>query len=71
METASDWEEKEFLKAVCSSMLTLKRMSEKFSEKAKQMAETAPDEEGRKNMLLIYETAPKPPGKNPKHFMKL
>ena len=45
-------------------------MSEKFSEKVKQMAETAPDEAGRQNMLLIYETAKEHRGKNPKAFMK-
>lgn len=43
-------------------------MSEKFSEKAKQMAETAPDEAGRQNMLLIYETAKRTPWEKPESF---
>ena len=65
LETANDWEETSFLNAVCEAMLTLKKMSEKFSEKAKEMLERAPDVESRKNMTLIYETAKRTPWEKP------
>ncbi len=65
LKTATDWEEKAFLNAVSDAMLALKKMSEKFSDKAKEMMETAPDEEGLKNMQLIYETAKRTPWEKP------
>ena len=68
LKTAEDWEEKAFLQAVCQAMLAMKRMSEKFSEKAKAMMETAPDEAGRENMRLIYETARRTPWEKPQNL---
>ncbi|MBR5459992.1 MAG: hypothetical protein IKV53_03920 [Clostridia bacterium] len=61
----AEGEEILFLNSVCDAMLALKKMSEKYAAKAKEMMDTAPDEEGRKNMQLIYETAMRTPWEKP------
>lgn len=68
MAAAETDEEKEFLVAVCEGMLCLKKMSEKFSYKAKKMAEGAADDEQRKNMLKIYDAAKRVPWEKPESF---
>ena len=65
LKTAVDWEEKAFLTSVCEAMLCLKRMSEKYADKAKEMVESSPDENSIKNMQLIYETAKRTPWEKP------
>ena len=62
---AKNVEEKEFLEAVCHGMLSLRRMAEKFSEKAKEMLESETDEECRHNLSLIEETAKRVPWEAP------
>lgn len=65
LETASDWEEKAFLSSVCESMLTLKKMSEKYAAKAEEMIETAPDDAAKENLRLIAKTAKRTPWEAP------
>lgn len=68
LKTAEDWEERAFLQSVCDAMLALKKMSEKFAEKAKEMMESAPDEASRENMRLISETAARTPWEKPQNL---
>ncbi|MBE7025985.1 MAG: hypothetical protein E7410_00245 [Ruminococcaceae bacterium] len=62
---AKNHEEEEFLKAVCHGMLSLRRMAEKFSEKAGKMIESEQDEECRNNLILIEKTAKRVPWQAP------
>ena len=50
-------EERDFINAVMSSLLEVKRMSEKFSEKAEKMLENENDEDAVKNLTLIRDSA--------------
>ncbi len=68
LKAAKDDEEKEFYEAVSEGMLCLKKMSEKFSQKAKQLMQTATDEKTKKNLELIYKTAQKVPWERPQTF---
>ncbi len=63
---AKNHDEEEFLRAVCHGMLSLRRMAEKFSEKAKEMLLDEQDEECRNNLLLIEKTAKRVPWEAPK-----
>ncbi|MBR3848703.1 MAG: hypothetical protein IKM21_05385 [Oscillospiraceae bacterium] len=63
---AKNDDEREFLRAVCHGMLTLRRMAEKFSEKAKQMLEAELDCEARQNLSRIAECAARVPWEAPK-----
>lgn len=65
LESAQTKDEKDFLNSLLDAMLALKKMSEKFAEKAKQMMENAPDKEAKANMELIYKTAAKTPWEKP------
>ncbi len=62
---SAEGEEKEFLTAVCSAMLALKRLSEKFSEKARMMMESAPDETAKANLERICKSAARTPWEAP------
>lgn len=57
--------EKEFLNAVCEGLLCVKRVSEKFAQKAEKMLETYPDNE---NMKRICASAAKCPWEKPESF---
>lgn len=65
LETAETEKEKQYLTATCEVLLVIKRMGERFSEKAKSMIDSAPDEDGRRNMQLICETARRVPWERP------
>ncbi len=65
---AKNHDEEEFLKAVCHGMQSLRRMAEKFSDKAKEMLLDEQDEECRNNLLLIEKTAKRVPWEAPETF---
>ena len=58
-------EEKEFLESVCQGMLMLRKMAEKFSEKAYELLKVETDEECKKNLELIAKTAKRVPWEKP------
>ncbi|NLD88702.1 MAG: hypothetical protein GX633_10675 [Clostridiales bacterium] len=60
--------ERQYLSATAEGMLCLKRMAEKFSEKAASMLAEAPDEEARRNLELIRDTAKRVPWERPETF---
>jgi len=66
LKNAKNRDEEEFLNSVCHSMLTLKRMAEKFAEKAEEMLSAQQDIECRKNLELIAQTAREVPWRAPK-----
>lgn len=68
LEGAHTDEEKEFLTAMCEGLLSVKRIGEKFSEKAKLMIETAPDAASRENLEKIADTAARVPWQRPESF---
>ncbi len=55
--SAADGEERAYLSATMEAMLCLKKMSEKFADKAEKMLESAPDAAARENLALIASTA--------------
>ncbi len=61
-----DPEESEFLRAICHGMLSLRRMAERFSEKARKMLINETDEECRRNLILIEKTAKRVPWEAPR-----
>ena len=65
---AENVEEREFLESVCHGMLTMKRMAEKFAEKAVSMLTTETDETCRKNLSTIAQTAVRIPWEAPKNL---
>ncbi len=65
LKSAENDTERAYLETTCEGLLALKRISEKFSETAREMIETAPDEKARENMRLIYETARRVPWEKP------
>ena len=69
LEDAKEGEETDFLNAVCEGMLCLKRAAEKFSEKAKELLETAESDEAKKNYTLVYNTAKRIPWEKPETFL--
>lgn len=68
LKTAKQGAETDFLNAVCVGMLSLKKISEKFSLRAKELLETAKTEEEKKNYTLVYETAKRVPWQKPETF---
>lgn len=68
LNTAKNEEEVEFLNAVCHAMLCMKKMAEKFSEKAENMLKLEKNDAYRKNLLLIAETAKCIPWEKPRNF---
>ena len=65
---AKNEEEKEFLEAVCHGMLSLRRMAEKFANKAQMMLEQETDGACRKTLSLIANTAKRVPWEAPRSF---
>lgn len=61
-------EEKDFLSSVCEGLQCLKRMSEKFAQKAKELLAVATDEVACANFKRIAETASRVPWEAPKTF---
>lgn len=62
---AKNKDEEEFLNSVCKGMLCLKKMAEKFSLGASEMLKCEKDEECRKNLSLISDTASRVPWNAP------
>ena len=65
---ASSKEEKDFLNAVCHGMLTLRKAAEKFSKKARSMLNEETNDECRKNLTIIADTASHIPWEAPSSF---
>lgn len=63
--SARNGEEREFLESVCHGMLALKRMAEKFGEKAGELQKSESDPEKRQNLSLIAQTAKRVPWEAP------
>lgn len=61
-------EQTEFLQTLCTGLLCLKKISEKFAKKAALMAESAPDDAARANMLRIADAAKRTPWEKPQTF---
>lgn len=60
--------ERAFLSTMCTGLLCWKQIAEKFAEKAEKMLPDAPDDEARKNLLRIAETARRVPWEKPETF---
>ena len=58
--------EREFLAAVCHGMLTLRKMAEKFADRAEEMLCNEADASCRQNLALIAKTARRIPWNAPK-----
>lgn len=58
----------EFLQSVCRSMELMRKMAEKFAEKAEQMLQKETDPGCRKNLSLVAETARRVPWEAPGTF---
>ena len=65
---ANSGEEKEFLNSVCQGMLTLKRVAERFADRADEMLVSESDGECRKNLIKISDTAKRVPWEAPQSF---
>lgn len=68
LETAKEGDETDFLNAVCSGMLNLKKVAQKFSDKAKEMLATAKTDDEKKYLTMVYETAKRVPWEKPETF---
>ncbi|MBO5453937.1 MAG: hypothetical protein J6A69_08265 [Clostridia bacterium] len=64
-------EEKQFLDAMCTGLLCLKKMSEKFALKAKKLAEAETDEKLKANYERIYKSAIRTPWEKPETFYEV
>ena len=64
--SATNSQERAYLEATMEAMLCLKRISEKFADKAEQMLKSAPDAAARENLLLIADTARRCPWEAPR-----
>jgi len=65
---AKNAEEREFLYSVCHGMTALRRIAEKFSQKAEELLSNERDEIARENLALIADTAKRVPWNAPKTF---
>ena len=61
-------EENEFLNSVCSGLLCVKKMAEKFSIRAEELLKTTTNKEEKKNLALIADTAKRVPWEKPNTF---
>ncbi len=68
LEDAQTDEEKDYLTATCEGLLCLKRMCEKFSEKAEALLENAKNDEETKCLSLVAKTAKRVPWERPQSF---
>ena len=66
LENASKPEEVEFLQGICSAMFRLKKLAEMFSQKAETLMQTSKNEEERRNLSLIADTAKRVPWEAPR-----
>ncbi len=67
-EKAKTDDQKEFLKSVCHSMLVVKKMAEKFSKKAEEMAQNEANPEYKSNLELIAKTSARVPWEKPENL---
>ncbi len=65
LKTAANDSEREFLYSVCHGMLSLRRMAEKFAEKAEEELQSQTDEAISENLKLIAKTARRVPWEAP------
>lgn len=68
LETEKNDEAREFLQSVCYGMVTMRKMAEKFAEKANFMLQTEENNECRENLKRIAEVAQRVPWEAPKTF---
>ncbi len=68
LKSAKAQEEQAFLRSVCTGMHALKTMSEKFAQRATEMAKSAPSPAARENMLRIARSASRSPWEKPESF---
>ena len=68
LETAREKEEIEYLTATCEAMLCLKKMGDKYADKAREMLKSAQNDVAKKNMQLIADTAARVPWEKPTSF---
>ena len=68
LKNAKNQDEVDFLNAVCCGMLSIKKMAEKFSQKAEKMLLTETDEKCKANLSLIIKTAKVVPWEKPQNF---
>ena len=65
LKKAENTEEREFLQAVCEGLLCVKKISEKFAEKAKKLSEQYPE---NTNYRRIAQSASRTPWEKPQSF---
>lgn len=65
LEFAKNDEEREFLRAVCHGMQTMRKMAKKFAAKAEVMLQSEEDTNCRKNLSMIASTAKRVPWEAP------
>lgn len=68
LKTAKTQEEKEFLQSLCEGYLCLKKISEKFADKAEKILAIATDEQERARLHRIIESARYVPWNAPRSF---
>lgn len=68
LKTAETKKERDFLNSVCEGLLCLKKISEKFSEKAKSILNTVSDAKIKKNLEMIAVSANRAPWEKPESF---
>lgn len=68
LQTVQTQEQKDFLNALCRGLLCLKKVSEKFAQRAEMLAKTAPNETAKANMCRIAEAAKRTPWEKPQSF---
>lgn len=68
LETATEDEEIQYLNATCDAMLALKKMGEKYAEKAKELLVFAKSDAAKRNLSLIADTAARVPWEKPETF---
>ena len=68
LESAETEQQRQFLTAVCEGMLCLKKMSEKFAQRAAVLAEQADDPDTRENLRRIAHSAARTPWEKPESF---
>ncbi|MBR7132273.1 MAG: hypothetical protein IKD04_01930 [Clostridia bacterium] len=68
LKNAQTEKEKEFLNAVCEGLLCIKRISEKFAEKAEALLETACNDTAKTNLQRIADCARRTPWEKPESF---
>lgn len=68
VERAENETQKEFLQGICSGMLAVKKIAEKFADKANEMIRTESNEAYKSNLKTIAETAARVPWEKPQTF---